>query len=150
MRSIPIRVRVAAAFAVVLAAVLAATGWFVHSRVSSDFSANLDQALRLRVHDLTPLVESSRVSLAASSGTPFVKEGESYAQLLDANGHVVDATAPLDGTPLLDDAELEAALRTPLLLDRDPPPLPRRVVAHPRRTGHPARRPARPPGRCLG
>jgi len=122
MRSIPIRLRVAAAFAVAMAVVLAATGWFLHMRLDSDFSSALDQGLRLRVHDLRPLVQSSDVSLAASSGTPFVKRGESYAQLLDSSGRVLDATAPLAHTPLLNDDELGAALRTPQLLDRDPLP----------------------------
>jgi two-component system OmpR family sensor kinase len=122
MRAFPIRLRVAAAFAVAMAIVLAATGWFVRARLASDFSASLDQGLRLRVDQLEPLVASSRVSLAASSNSPYVKRGESYAQLVAADGTVVDATAPLSRTPLLDRDQLRAALREPQLFDHGPLP----------------------------
>ena len=43
MSGVPIRVRVTAAFAVVMALVLAASGWFLYSRLSSHLSTQLEQ-----------------------------------------------------------------------------------------------------------
>src|SRR5439155_8648258 len=56
MRRVPIRIRLAAAFAVAMAIVLAATGVFLYARLVSDLAGPLDQDPRLRAHDLSPLV----------------------------------------------------------------------------------------------
>ena len=41
------------------------------------------------------LVRQPHASLASDSGSRLVERGESYAQLLDANGRVLEATKPL-------------------------------------------------------
>jgi heavy metal sensor kinase len=109
MTRIPIRVRMAAAFAVAMALVLAATGWFLYVRVGSDLDAALDQQLRVRTHDLKVIVGKPGSSLAAASGAPSVEKGENYAQLLDGRSNVVDATPPLGTKSLLSPAELRTA-----------------------------------------
>lgn len=132
MRRVPIRLRLAAAFALAMAAVLTATGWFLHARLESDLSAALDRSLRLRAQDLLPLVRGSDLSLADASGTPFVEKGESYAQILGPSGSVLDGTEPLGDVPLLDGAEIRDALRGTILRDRPPVPgldEPSRVLA---------------------
>jgi hypothetical protein len=48
MRRIPIRARVAAAFAVAMAAVLTGTGFFLYARLGDDLARALDQDLRIR------------------------------------------------------------------------------------------------------
>ena len=110
MRRAPIRLRVAAAFALAMAVVLAVTGWFLYARLDSQLSLSLDRALRLRAQDLAALVREPGESLAAARGARFVEHGESYAQLLDARGHVLDATSPLGSAPLLSATELRTAL----------------------------------------
>jgi heavy metal sensor kinase len=115
---LPIRVRVAAAFAVAMAAVLAGSGLFLYLRLGSHLSRALDGELRLRAQDLSALVGSSRVSLAADTSARLVERGESYAQLIDAGGRVVDATPPLGRSPLLGPAELRQARRGPYLARR--------------------------------
>ncbi len=110
MRSIPIRLRVAAAFAIAMTVVLVLFGFFLHARLASDLSESLDRALRLRVTALVPLVRHSDVSLAASSGAPFIESGESYAELVDSRGRVLDSTASLEGALLLRSGQIEKAL----------------------------------------
>jgi len=139
MSRLPIRLRVAAAFAVAMAVVLAGTGAFVYARLGTDLNRALDQELRLRAQDLSALVEDSRGSLSASAGSGLVERGESFAQLLDRNGQIVEATPPLDSRALLEPSEVEAAQRADLFVDRPSVPgldEPARLLAIPVRRGN--------------
>jgi two-component system, OmpR family, sensor kinase len=135
---VPIRVRVTAAFAVVMALVLAASGWFLYSRLSSHLSTQLEQELQVRAQDLSALVRHPGTSLASDEGARLVERGESYAQLVDG-GRVVDATPPLGGSPVLSDEQLRAAAAAPTYADLSSVPglnEPSRVLAIPvRRSG---------------
>jgi heavy metal sensor kinase len=134
MTRVPIRLRVAGAFAVAMAVVLAATGWFLYMRLDSHLSLALDRGLRLRAQDLAELVREPGRPLARANGAPFVEEGEAFAQLLDDRGRVLDATHPLRNQPLLNSAELRVALRRPTMADRDSVPgldEPARLLARP-------------------
>jgi heavy metal sensor kinase len=119
---IPIRLRVATAFAVAMAVVLAGTGWFLYARLGSHLATALDRELRVRAQDLGALVREPDGSLAGASHSRFVERGESYAQLLDPRGRVLDATRPLGHSPLLSEEELRAALRRPLFAERSSVP----------------------------
>ena len=55
----------------------------------------LDAALQVRAQDLATLVRQPSASLAEDSGGRLVERGESFAQLLDRQGAVLDATQPL-------------------------------------------------------
>jgi two-component system OmpR family sensor kinase len=101
VRRVPIRVRMAAAFALAMGLVLVGTGIFLYARLGSDLSSALDQDLRLRAQDLTQVVREPGGSLSAESGGRLIERGESFAQLIDRNGRVVDATPPLGAEPLL-------------------------------------------------
>lgn len=114
MRRAPIRLRMAAAFAAAMAVVLAGTGWFLYARLGSHLEAALDRELRVRAQDLGALVREPGSSLGGAGHSRFVERGESYAQLLDAHGRVLDATVPLGAEPLLGREELRAAFREPL------------------------------------
>ena len=134
MTRAPIRLRVAAAFAVAMALVLATTGWFLYARLDSQLSAALDRSLRLRAHDLGALVRGRDLGLSTASGTPFVEHGEAFAQLLDARGHVLDATRPLRSRSLLSPDELRAARREATFANRGSVPgldEPSRLLATP-------------------
>jgi two-component system OmpR family sensor kinase len=118
MKQLPIRLRVAAAFAAAMALVLAGTGLFVYARLGDDLSRALDQDLRLRAQDLSALVRSGHGSLAREAGSGrLVERGESFAQLVGPNGRVVDATPPLGGRSLLSLRDLHAALRSSRFVD---------------------------------
>ncbi|HEV2592020.1 MAG TPA: histidine kinase dimerization/phospho-acceptor domain-containing protein, partial [Gaiellaceae bacterium] len=116
MRRLPIRVRVTAAFAVAMAAVLAASGVFLYLRLESHLALALDRELQQRAQDLAALVRQPGTSLAGDSVSRFVEPGESYAQLLGTSGRIVDATRPLGLYRLLTAAQLRAARRAPLYL----------------------------------
>jgi HAMP domain-containing protein len=109
MRRLPIRLRVTGAFAVAMAAVLAGSGWFLYVRLDSHLALALDRELRLRSQDLAALVRQPAASLADDRGGRLIERGESYAQLIDPNGKVIDATRPLGAAALLDAAELRDA-----------------------------------------
>jgi two-component system OmpR family sensor kinase len=110
---VPVRLRVTAACAAVMAVVLAASGWFLYSRLSSHLSTHLQQELQVRAQDLGALVAGGHGSLAADGRSQLVEPGESYAQLV-RRGRVVDATPPLGGEPVLRPDQLRAAARGPL------------------------------------
>lgn len=115
MTRLPIRVRLALYFAVAMAVVLAAAGWFAYARVSSDLGSALDQDLRARGQDLSALVASGG-SVASTQGA-LIENGESFSEVVDAQGRVLDATSPI-GRSLLSSAELAAARSEPLFTDR--------------------------------
>jgi two-component system, OmpR family, sensor kinase len=132
MSLLPIRVRLTAAFAVAMAAVLAGSGLFLYLRLSSHLGLTLDRELQLRAQDLAALVAQPQSTLANDSSSRVVERGESYAQLVTPEGRVVDATQPLGRTPVLDQAEVRAASRRPIFVDKHSVPglnEPSRVLA---------------------
>jgi two-component system, OmpR family, sensor kinase len=134
MRSVPIRVRVAGAFALAMAVVLAGTSWFVYSSLSSHLTLALDHDLRLRADDLSALVRESESSLAETSNPRLIEFGEAYAQLLTPDGRVLDATRPLGQSSLLTRVDLQRASRASIFLDRPSVPgldEPSRLLATP-------------------
>jgi signal transduction histidine kinase len=118
MKSIPIRIRVAGAFALAMAVVLAGTSWYVYSSLASHLSLALDRELRLRADDLGALVRQPGTALAETTNLRLVESGEAYAQVLDRSGHVLDATRPLGSRPLLTPAERRRAARETIFVDR--------------------------------
>ena len=104
MRALPIRVRVTAAMAVAMALVLAALGWLLYARLESHLRTELDTSLQVRADDLAALVREG--GALAPSGRGLIEPGESFAQLLDRHGRVLDATRPLRHTALLDAATI--------------------------------------------
>jgi heavy metal sensor kinase len=124
---------VAAAFAISMAAVLAATGWFLYSRLDSHFATALDHNLLVRAQDVAALVRAPGASLSTDASR-LVERGESYSQLLDPSGKVLDATHPLDTARLLTASELRRALRGNVYSDRESVPgldEPSRLLATP-------------------
>jgi two-component system, OmpR family, sensor kinase len=137
----PIRLRVTAAFALAMAVVLAASGWFLYARLGSHLDTSLNNQLHLRADDLAALVQQPTGSLRNDRRERLVEPGESYAQLIDPSGHVVDATPPLGRKPVVDAAVLRAGAADATFADLSSVPgldEPSRVLAVPvRRAGRP-------------
>ena len=134
---LPIRLRVMAAFALAMALVLAALGWFLYARLDSHLTTALDRELEVRSQDLAALVKHPDASLAGDSGR-FIEKGESYAQLVDLRNRVEEATEPLGTKPLLTSSELSHARRGPVYTDRSTVPglnESSRLLASPARRG---------------
>lgn len=129
MSRLPIRLRVTAAFALAMAVVLAGSGWFLYARLGSHLELALNRELELRAQDLAALVRQ-HASLRGDRGGRLVEPGESYAQLLDSRGRVLDATRPLGAAALLRPGKL----RGPTFADRSSVPgldEPSRLLATP-------------------
>src|SRR5439155_6503392 len=134
MSRLPIRLRVTAAFGLATAVVLAGLGWFLYSRLGSHLALALNRELELRSQDLAALVKQPRASLQNDNGGRFVEHGESYAELVDSRGRVLDATPGVGRTALLTQAELRAAERGPIFARRSSTPgldEPSRLLATP-------------------
>jgi heavy metal sensor kinase len=113
----PIRIRVTAAFALAMAAVLAATGWFLYARLGSHLDTALNTELHVRADDLAALVQQPNASLRSDGRARLVEPGESYAQLLDGNGNVIDATSRLGERAVIDTGTLSSAGLAPTFTD---------------------------------
>jgi two-component system OmpR family sensor kinase len=112
---LPIRLRLALVFAAAMAVVLAGAGWFAYSRVSADLSRALDQDLRGRGQDLSALVAHGG-SVRTTEGS-LIESGESFAEVVAADGSVLDATQPI-ARNLLTRSELAAARSEPVFTNR--------------------------------
>ena len=121
-RRLPIRLKLTLAFAVVMALVLSATGLFIYLRLGSDLDATVDQGLRTRAGDVQALIRQADSGLAAAGRSPLTDQGESFAQVLDPSGQIVDASPPVRGRPLLGARELARARSHTFLVDRDAAP----------------------------
>jgi heavy metal sensor kinase len=134
VRHAPIRVRVAAAFAAAMALVLVLAGILVYVRLGSHLARVLDLQLQLRAQDLAVVVREPGASLGETGGVQFFEAGESYAQLLDRGGRVLEATPGLGDRSLLTGNELNAALESAIYVNRDSVPgldEPSRILAIP-------------------
>jgi two-component system OmpR family sensor kinase len=108
MSRVPIRLRLAAAFAVAMAVVFAAAGLFLYEHLQSSLDRTLNQGLRARAGDVAALVKQASPALASQAGV---------AQVLDQKGGVFDRTPGLR-RPLLSTTQLARAELTPLLIGR--------------------------------
>ncbi len=105
-----------------MAVLLVAVGVFVYLRVESDLTGSLDAGLRSRADEVAALAAGGGTRLGASREERLSQEDESFAQLLDRRGDVLDGTPPLDSEPALAPRELAVALREPLIVDAGPLP----------------------------
>jgi two-component system, OmpR family, sensor kinase len=120
MSRVPIRLRLTLVFALAMAVLLTGAGWFVYARVASDLDRALDEQLRARAQDLSALVR--RGGSLEPTGGPLIEPGESFAQLIAADGRVLDATAPIGRQRLLSSTELERARSAPVFVDHSSVP----------------------------
>jgi signal transduction histidine kinase len=106
----PIRVRLTAAFTVMMALVLAgvAVATVTHSRAALD--ASITESLQYRLRDLQPV---------AGSGFPVLPNGslDAAEQVLDPTGRLVASSHEVSSQPLLNPAELADARRGQILVD---------------------------------
>lgn len=59
---------------------------------------------------MTALVKQADSGLAEAGRSPLTEQGQSFAQILDASGRIVDSTPSLRKRPLLSDAQVRNAL----------------------------------------
>ena len=119
MSRIPIRIRLTLAFVLALGIVLAGLGVVVYTRFENSLDDNTDRALRSRATDISALINRSGPRIPGARGDRFVESEESFSQILDTQGRIVDATSRASSAPLLDADEIERAQEGSLTLTRD-------------------------------
>jgi signal transduction histidine kinase len=101
----------------VIAVVLAGTGFFIYLQFQNDLDTAVDAGLRSRADELSAVVRQEATSLAARR-QHLVGRTESFAEVLELDGKVVDSSAVIGTTDLLDPEELRSAARAPTLISR--------------------------------
>ncbi len=104
-----------------MALVLGAIGVFVYLRFSDELDSTIDAGLRSRASDVAALVRQAGPGLGEGRQS-LVGHTESFAEVLDLDGRVSDSSLAVGHHVLLSAAELERALRGPIILDRGPLP----------------------------
>jgi signal transduction histidine kinase len=104
-----------------MALVFGATGVFIYLRFSSELDATIDSGLRSRASDVAALVRGADSGLREGRAN-LVGRGESFAQVLDASGRVVDSSAAIGGRVLLSERDLRRALHGSITINRGPMP----------------------------
>ncbi|MEA2139267.1 MAG: hypothetical protein QOG56_2417 [Solirubrobacteraceae bacterium] len=117
-----------------MALVLAIVGIVLYTRVEANLDDTLNQGLRSRAGDVSALIQSRGTELDAPGASVLVDRGESFAQILAADGTVIDGSRRLQSAPLLTPRLIERARRrTMIFTRRNPfePGEPARVLATP-------------------
>jgi two-component system, OmpR family, sensor kinase len=133
MSRLPIRVRLTAAFAAAMVAVLAGACLFVFLHLRSDLNEAITGGLETRLDAAARIVES-RGALGRSDSAVLTEADESFAQQLAPDGRVMAAIGAVR-TPALGESELRSAARGRVLTEHDLPGLDdaARVLARPAR-----------------
>ena len=116
MSRLPIRLRLTLVFTLAMAIVLAAAAWFLYLRVGNELAAGIDQSLRARAQDVRALVRDG--GSLSGTGSPLIETGESFAELVGVDAHVLGASDSLGGRPVLSAEEVARARRGPLFVNR--------------------------------
>ena len=119
MSRMPIRIRLTLAFVLALGLVLAGLGFVVYTQFEDDLNDNTDRALRSRATDIAALIDRSGPRIPGAGGDRFIESEESFTQILDTEGRIVDASSRASSEPLLDADEIERAQNGSLTLTRD-------------------------------
>ena len=120
MNRLPIRLRLTLVFTLAMAVVLSGMGIFLYTRVASDLDHALTLQLRSRAQDLSALV--LRGGSLRRTGSPFIEHGETFAEVVAADGRVLDATPSIGSSALLSRAEVRRARAKPVYFDRPSAP----------------------------
>jgi two-component system OmpR family sensor kinase len=113
MSRVPIRLRLTVAFAATMAVVLVGAGLFVYLRLKSDLDESVTAGLAARA---TAVLAASSASAGAAGG---VEEG--FAQLLSADGRVLDSAGGIRGEAFSRAELRRAAAGEEILLERGVP-----------------------------
>jgi two-component system OmpR family sensor kinase len=113
-----LRVRMTLVFAGAMSLLLGALGLFVYIRFEGSLDRSLNQGLRSRAEDVRALVTQADSGLRQNGQSSLASPGERFAQIIRANGSVLDATAGLPARALLDRPQLLRSSAVPTLIAR--------------------------------
>jgi two-component system OmpR family sensor kinase len=113
-----LRVKVTLAFALAMTLLLGALGMFVYLRFQDGLDRSLNQGLRSRAEDVRALVMQADSGLRQAGQSSLAAPGERFAQILTADGRVLDATPSLPGAAILSPAERSLSANHATLVGR--------------------------------
>jgi signal transduction histidine kinase len=113
---VPIRLKLTLIFAGVMALLLAALSSFLYLHFRGGLDASINQALKARAGEIAGLVHGVGGSGGPRARSPL--RGESFAQVLDREGRVLDASVGFARRALLSPGEVARARRRPELVER--------------------------------
>lgn len=113
-----LRLKVTLVFAGAMAVLFGALGLFVYLRFEGSLDGALNQGLRSRAEDVRALVMQADSGLRQAGRNSLVTPGERFAQIVGANGRVLDATPSLPARALLSPGELLRGMSGPTLVGR--------------------------------
>ena len=122
---VPLRLRLTLAFALAMMLVLGGLGAFVYLRVGADLLASVDMGLRSRAQVIVDAAQERRSVLVDSPGN-LIDQDESFAQVLDPAGAVIDSSSAATEAPLLSPRALRSVTRPTFFvrsvprIDQDP------------------------------
>jgi heavy metal sensor kinase len=117
MSRVPIRLRVTLAFTAAMAVVLLAVGLFLYLRLEAQLDESINNGLRSRAGELSAFAHTSSRSLDSHKAS-LIEQDESFAQVLNQEGQVLDSTPQLADRPVLTPAELKEAARSAVFVER--------------------------------
>jgi two-component system OmpR family sensor kinase len=118
MGRLPITLRLTLVFAAVTAAILGATGLYLHARLAGELDRAVRESLRSRADDVASLLHQARTPSRGEAGARLTEAGESFFQVVDARGAVVSGTRAIGRRRLLSRGELRRARRGTIITDR--------------------------------
>jgi signal transduction histidine kinase len=104
-----------------MAVVLAIICIVLYLRFEKHLDDTINQGLRSRVGDITALAQRTDRGLDAPGRRVLIDPGESFAQILDPQGRVLDVSPGLSPKPLLSPAQLARASRRTVIFTRPNP-----------------------------
>jgi two-component system OmpR family sensor kinase len=105
----------------VIAVVLAGTGVFVYLQFQHEAETTVDSGLSSRADELAAVVRQEETNLAGRQAH-LVGKTDSFAEVLDPSGRVIDSSSVIGSADLLDPDQLRAAARAPTFVSRGPLP----------------------------
>jgi signal transduction histidine kinase len=105
----------------VIAVVLAGTGVFVYLQFQHEAETTVDAGLSSRADELAAVVRQEETNLAGREAH-LVGKTDSFAEVLDPAGTVIDSSPVIGNSDLLDPDQLSAATKAPTFVSRGPLP----------------------------
>ena len=92
-----------------MAVVLVAVGLFLYLRLDAQLTESLETSLRSRATEVAALTREAGGRLSNADANPLIEQDESFAEIVTADGEVLDSTPQLGGALVLDPEQLTRA-----------------------------------------
>lgn len=119
LNRMPIRIRLTLAFAAAMAVVLAIVGVSLYVGLATALDQSIDDGLRSRADDISTLIQQADSALSEGGTDRLVEQGETFAQVLDGTGRIIDTTPQVGVAPVLSPAEVARASAGTVSIERD-------------------------------